>query len=108
MDMNIFSDLRKAECKNAPTTLFVVAALLLSCSHGNAEQVSLPDAVVLLEVTPSSHPFLAADHQQRPLALADYGYVEEEYLVRGSARVFDWPSGSGHTVLAQGPYTTRI
>ena len=106
--MNIFSDLYKAARGKVPVVLPVMIGMLLSCSHGNAEQVSLPDAVVLLEVTPASHPFLAADHQQRPLALADYGYVEEEYLVRGSARVFDWPSGSGHTVLAQGPYTTRI
>lgn len=106
--MNIFSDLYKAARGKVPVVLPVMIGMLLSCSRGNAEQVSLPDAVVLLEVTPASHPFLAADHQQQPLALEDYGYVEEEYLVSGNARIFDRPSGSGHTVLAQGPYTTRI
>lgn len=93
-------------CKKS--VLWLIAGLLLSAGRAYGEQASLPDAVDLLELTPVSHPFSAADHQQRPLALKEYGYVEEEYLVRGNARVFDWPSGPEHAVLAQGPYTTRI
>jgi hypothetical protein len=34
--------------------------------------------------------------------------VEEEFLVSGQARVFEWPDGAGPKILAQGPYTTRI
>jgi hypothetical protein len=60
-----------------------------------ALETSLPDAVGALAVTDSSHPFLAAAHQARPLDLAEQGYVEEEFLVSGRARVFDWPEHAG-------------
>lgn len=82
--------------------------MLLAAGPVYAEQAALPEAVDLLGVTPSSHPFLAADHQRQPLALEEYGYIEEEYLLSGTARVFDWPGAAGFEVLAQGPYTTRI
>jgi len=44
----------------------------------------------------------------QPIDLGRYGYVEEEFLVSGQARVFDWPAKDDLRVLAQGPYTTRI
>lgn len=50
----------------------------------------------------TSHAFGAAAYQNVPLDLGSY--VEEEYFVRGVARVFDW----GPVVLGQGPYSTRI
>ncbi|MDT8398211.1 MAG: alpha/beta hydrolase domain-containing protein [Pseudomonadales bacterium] len=105
--MNSVKDQYHRACRQVLTVLQVMAGLLLS-SQGYAEQASMPETVEHLAATATSHPFSAADHQQQPLALADYGYVEEEYLVSGNARVFDLPTGFGYTVLAQGPYTTRI
>ena len=85
-----------------------MGGLLASCPWETPAQVTLPDTVQALVVTADSHPFSAADHQQQPLALENFGYVEEEFLVSGNARVFDWPSDSGPNILARGPYTTRI
>lgn len=62
-----------------------------------------------LDDTSTSHAFLASAHLRRPIDLAAQGFVEEEFLVTGNARVFDWPEGQGGPqVLAEGPYTTRI
>lgn len=88
--------------------LCLLAGLLFSAAPVYGEEASLPGAADLIEAGPASHPFSAADHQERPLALEEYGYVEEEYLISGTARVFDWPSGSEYSILAQGPYVTRI
>lgn len=91
----------------------LICGVLAACSPFGivrALEVSLPDAVSVLPVAEASHPFLAAAHQTRPLDLAEHGYVEEEYLVSGRARVFDWPERAGlePPVLARGAYTTRI
>jgi hypothetical protein len=61
-----------------------------------------------IPATTASHPFSAADHQKVPLELAAHGYVEQEYLVSGRARVFDWGDKANPKVLAEGPYVTRI
>jgi hypothetical protein len=75
-----------------------------------ALEASLPETVSALPASEASRPFLAAAHQIRPLDLAAHGYVEEEFLLRGRARVFDWPErmGTEPPVLGQGDYTTRI
>lgn len=63
--------------------------------------------VTAVSDTPTSHAFSAARYQNRPLDLSKYGYTEEEYLLSGEGRVFDWTSDGLH-ILARGPYTTRI
>lgn len=85
-------------------------ALLLSLplAAARGEQAGLPRTVTRLESNSQSHAFLASEHQRRPVDLHEYGYVEEEYLISGDARVFDWPTGSTDRVLAEGSYTTRI
>lgn len=54
--------------------------------------------------------FAAAARQTVPFDLGAAGYVEEEYLLRGRARVLDWPqqAGGAPVVLAEGPYVTRV
>lgn len=54
--------------------------------------------------------FGAAARQNVPFDLAAAGYVEEEFLLSGQARVMDWPERAGEApvVLAQGPYVTRV
>jgi hypothetical protein len=51
---------------------------------------------------------LASDHDTTPINLGQSGYVEQEYLVSGSANVYSWPDLDTLTVRASGPYTTRI
>lgn len=56
-----------------------------------------------------SHPFGAARFQGVPENLRAKGYVEEEYIVSGTANVYDWPSyGPAVVRTPNAPYTTRI
>ena len=62
-----------------------------------------------LAATAESYPFGAADHQEVPQDLAKLGYVEEEYLVSGTADVYTWPAaGPAQVRTADAPYTTRV
>jgi len=77
-----------------------------SATQPATEHPSLPEIRRVAD-TPTSHAFSAALHQSQPLDLSQFGYTEEEYIVSGTARVFDWhPQGT--QPLAAGPYTTRI
>jgi len=64
----------------------------------------------LLPVTADSHPFNGAAWQNEPIDLGEHGYVEEEYLVSGTANVYDWVAYSDFDarILRHAPYTTRI
>jgi hypothetical protein len=61
-----------------------------------------------IPVTAHSWPWIAASHTVRPIDLAQLAYIEEEYIIEGRARVFDWPSIDHLGSLAEGPYVTRI
>ncbi len=62
-----------------------------------------------LPVTATSYPFGAANHTLVPQDLHKYGYVEEEYLVSGTANVYTWPApGPAAVRTANVPYTTRV
>jgi hypothetical protein len=96
---------------------FLVAAALLAtltgCSTPGASSVGVNDValpVVLgpVPVTATSSPFLASAHDATPIDLARHGYVEQEFLVSGRANVYSWPDLDTLTVVASGPYTTRI
>ena len=74
-----------------------------------AQPTPVPTVRGPLPVTPTSYPFGAADHQRVPEDLDRYGYVEEEYLVSGTANVYRWPAGGPAVVRTAGaPYTTRV
>src|SRR5437868_6483565 len=62
-----------------------------------------------LPVTATSYPFGAADHTLTPEDLKRDGYVEEEFLISGTANVYDWTKPGPATVRTAGaPYTTRV
>jgi hypothetical protein len=90
-------------------TAAAVAGLAAFPSLATASPIEHPALPEIRRIadTPTSHAFSAARYQSQPLDLRKYGYVEEEYLVSGEARVFDWVP-QGLKVLARGPYTTRI
>jgi hypothetical protein len=87
---------------------FLPFFIALAAMAAEAETPALPEVSAPLAETPTSHALLSAAHLKRPLDLAKYGYIETEYLVSGQARVFDWPENAKPSVLAAGPYTTRI
>jgi hypothetical protein len=90
------------------TKLLVVTVLSTSALLAqNATPV--PKVTGPVPVTSTSYPFLAADHSLQPLDLAKLGYVEEEYLVSGTANVYDWAAdGSISVKTPNAPYTNRI
>jgi hypothetical protein len=60
-------------------------------------------------VTPTSYPFLASDRNLVPLDLSKAGYVEEEFIVSGTANVYNWEADGSVTVKTPStPYATRI
>jgi hypothetical protein len=87
------------------------AALGLVCaisSSAAAAEDPGPQIIGPLEVTSRSYPFGAAARQQVPMDLARRGYVEEEFILRGRARVFDWGPSFAPVASESGPYVTRV
>jgi len=86
-------------CMALPTTGFAQ----------NLPAVTIAQFVGPLAVTAESYPQLAAERTQTPVDLSPYGYVEEEYLISGTANVYDWATDGSVSVVSSGaPYTTRI
>jgi hypothetical protein len=62
-----------------------------------------------LPVSEASYPFGAADHTLMPQDLRKMGYIEEEFLISGTANIYDWPKAGPVSVrVANAPYTTRV
>jgi len=85
----------------------LIACLLTAVPAGAGTRV--PGVRGPLPVSAASYPFGAADHTRVPLDLKAIGYVEEEFLVAGTANVYDWPTpGPAVIRTASVPYVTRI
>lgn len=75
------------------------------------EKFIVPDPKVeQLAVTEDSYPLNMALHQEDPIRLEEYGYVEEEYLISGFANVYGWKGTEGRPKIRweHAPYCTRI
>src|ERR1700733_828913 len=92
-------------------------AIAIACFAGvvSAAPVAGPSATSVpkltgpIPVTADSFPFLGANRAFQPLDLKKAGYVEEEFIVSGTANVYDWaPDGSLTVKNANAPYSTRI
>jgi hypothetical protein len=92
------------------TFLAIVAAVVISGMTKITAATPLPKVSGPIEVTASSYPFGAADHNRVPTDLGKVGYVEEEFFAGGMANVYDWPEGRGPAVVRtpNAPYTTRV
>jgi hypothetical protein len=85
--------------------LAMVAAIAVPASPATP----VPRVKGPLPVSATSYPFGAADHTLMPQDLKRMGYVEEEFLISGTANVYDWPSSDPATVrVKNAPYTTRV
>ena len=74
-----------------------------------AGSILVPTVVGPLLVSVDSYPFGAADHEMVPEDLVKVGYLEEEYLVSGTANVYSWPTpGPAIVRTPDAPYTTRM
>ncbi len=92
--------------------LYVIAMILCGSIGAFAQTpgaVSVPTVTGPVAVTADSFPFAAASRSTPAMDLNKIGYVEEEFIVSGSANVYDWASDGSVTVKTAGaPYTTRI
>src|SRR3954463_3574454 len=91
-----------------PAAFVIVTCCLAVTAHGQGSRVPVPK-VTPMPATAQSYPFAAADHVMPPFDLGAAGYVEEEFLVAGTANVYDWNTDRTLRVLAaDAPYATRI
>lgn len=89
--------------------LGLAMAVICALAVPAGARTPVPSVVGPLPVTADSYPFGAANHQLVPEDLRKQGYVEEEYLVSGTANVYDWPAGGPAVVRTpDAPYTTRV
>lgn len=83
--------------------------LLLATAFAASPATQLPKVKGPLPVSSTSYPFGAADHTLMPQDLKQMGYLEEEFLITGTANVYDWPKpGPASVRVANAPYTTRV
>src|SRR5215472_2623810 len=92
--------------------LAVIATICLSVTASAATPAAaVPSAKLTgpIPVTADSYPFLSASRVFTPLDLKKAGYVEEEFIVSGTANVYDWNAdGSLAVKTPDAPYSTRI
>jgi hypothetical protein len=76
---------------------------------GNNDVTAVPTVTGPIPVSPTSFPFMAADRNLQPTDLKKSGYVEEEFIVSGTANVYDWAADGALTVKTPGvPYGARV
>src|SRR5215472_13576875 len=84
--------------------VFALAALLLAVNTTPLPKVAGP-----IPVTADSYPFMAANRSTPAFDLSKAGYTEEEFIVSGTANVYDWTSdGALNVKTPNAPYGTRI
>ena len=85
----------------------IATTILLTVAAG-AETVPVPETRKPA-VSADSYPFNTASHDLVPLDLAKRGYSEEEFIVSGTANVYDWAADGSLTVKTpKAPYADRI
>ncbi len=89
----------------------LVLSLTIPATPRSAQTaVPIPEVTGPIPVTADSFPFLAANRQYKPIDLASFGYVEEEFFLSGLANVYDWndPYAPATIRTPDAPYTNRI
>ena len=87
-------------------TIFIA---LVTAALAVGQGTPVPKFTGPIPVTADSYPFLDDAHSLVPYDLAKYGYVEQEFIVSGSANVYDWAADGSLTVKTpNAPYAARI
>jgi len=79
-------------------------------SHMPKIKIDPPESCKEAVRTKTSYPMSAADRLVKPICLEDYGFIEHEYILKGSANVYEWPLRQKYpNVRTEGvPYGSRI
>src|SRR6185295_16909935 len=97
-----------ARARRATALVAVFGAGLIASAFA-AEHPPLPKIGASLPQSAESYAFNSTAHQNVQQDLRALGYREDEYLIQGRARVFDWVGATATpVVLAEGTYTTRV
>ncbi len=83
-------------------------AVALAATISGVEAPLLPRTIEPLPETATDYAWGAAAHGLTPINLAQRHYVEQEYLLKGTANVYSGTTDGPLTVNASGPYETRI
>ena len=91
-------------------TLTLVFALPVAYAQAPRPAATpIPKVTGPIPVTATSYPLMAANRTLGTPDLPKLGYVEEEFIVSGTANVYDWLADGSLKVLApDGSYATRI
>src|SRR3984893_8782470 len=94
----------------APVAMIAILATGVVRAQGaRAGAIPVPRVSGPIPVTPDSHPFLAAANDLPAMDLASSGYVEEEFLIAGTANVYDWAEDGTLSIRTPGAaYGTRV
>ena len=86
----------------------IVSSMVVCAAVACAASVPVPN-VTALPVTADSYPFGTSSKSLAAVDLAKAGYLEEEFLLTGTANVYDWAAdGSLSVKSSAAPYGTRI
>jgi hypothetical protein len=93
-------------CKKS--TVFVTMLVITCAGAACAATVPVPK-VTPVPITADSYPLLANSKTLDPSDLAKAGYVEEEFILSGTANVYNWAAdGTVSVKTPNAPYVTRI
>jgi hypothetical protein len=82
---------------------------LCTAALAAGQGIPVPKFTGPIPVTAESYPFMDAAHSLVPFDLAKYGYVEQEFIVSGTANVYDWAADGSLSVRTEkAPYAARI
>src|SRR5437867_178922 len=87
----------------------IVCGTGMASAQSGSGAIAIPKAVGPVPVTADSYPFAAANKSTPVADLAKIGYMEEEFIITGSANVYDWAAdGTVSIKTPNAPYGTRI
>lgn len=85
--------------------------MFIMLSAGMAGTVSASSLEVVtgpIPVTSDSYPWLESSRTQTAVNLDQFGYVEEEYILSGTANIYERATDGLDILIHDAPYTTRI
>jgi hypothetical protein len=87
----------------------IIWIALLGAALAAGQGTVVPKFTGPIPVTADSYPFMDAAHSLVPFDLSKYGYIEQEFIVSGTANVYDWAADGSLSVKAEkAPYGARI
>lgn len=98
-------------CFSSAGRLVFYPACLFVALSGALAKADVPDATINgpIAAEPPGHPSMNSIYSASAIPLADYGYVEEEYFIEGTANRYSLPELETGEILDSGhPYRTRL